>query len=184
LRELYAYLGEFFERTRQKEEKAIINKATSRRRGQSKPSEIAQQIYDQIRDSEPEWIKPYDPGFLDRSRPFDTFELPADGRPVLHESLFDGHGVEFVKGKKTVAVVHTEIKAQDPLVVVVAESGLRGLRRFPHEEKECRRVLTEFEKFVQRRERRLWELIEERTVDEEMQQKIYDVLRLLILQDT
>ncbi len=183
LRDLYAYLAEFFERTRQKEEKAIINKASARRRGQSKPNEIAEQIYDEIRDSEAGLIKPYDPGFLDRSKPYDTFDLPAEGQAVLHESLFDKHGVAFVKGKKSVGIVNTVVAAQDPLVVLVAETGLRGLRRFPHQESECRRVLAEYEKFVRHREQRLWELIEARTVDEEMQKKIYEVLCVLILQD-
>ena len=39
--ELYAYLREFFEATRQKEEKAIVNKNTSKRRGAARPADIA-----------------------------------------------------------------------------------------------------------------------------------------------
>jgi len=175
--DLYAYLGEFFERTRQKEEKAIANKATARRRGQAKPSDLAEQIYDEIRDSEPELIRPYDPGFLDKSKPYDTYDLPMEGHPVLHESLFDKHGVAFQKGKRTVGIVKTVVAAQDALVILVAGSGLRGLRRFPHQESECRRLFTSYENFVRRREKRIWELIEARTIDEETQKKIYEVLR-------
>ncbi len=45
---LYRYLREFFERTRQKEEKAILNKNKARRRGKTDPAELAAQIYQEL----------------------------------------------------------------------------------------------------------------------------------------
>jgi len=178
---LYSYLRDFFERTRQKEEKAIANKKKAKRRGPARPGEIAAQIYEQIIEQQASLLQQYDPAFVDESKPFDTFEFPAEGEVKLDQSLFNGHGIAFVKGKKTITVIDTKIPAQDPLAILVANSGVRGFVRIPHEEEECRRVLQKYEKFVRERHRRLLELIEDRTADEEMQQKIYDALMPLIL---
>jgi hypothetical protein len=179
--ELYEYLRQFFEGTRQKEEKAIANKKKAKRRGPARPTEIAAQIYEEINDKHRPLLRRYDPDFLDKSKPFDTFELPAEGLPELHKSLFDAFGVAFMKGKKTIAVVGTKTSSQDPLVILVGKSGVRGLVRIPHEEEECNRVLKRYGDFVQLRENRIHEIIEHRTADEVTQEKIYDALMQLIV---
>ena len=181
LEELYTYLREFFEWTRQKEEKAIANKKKAKRRRRASPSEIAFQIYEEIKDKESHFLRQYDPDFIDRSKPYDTFEFPAEGVAKEDRSLFNQHGVSFMKRKKTIGVVDTKIPAQDKLVVLVANSGVRGLVRIPHEEKECRRVLRTYGEFVRDREQRIRELIEQRTADEDMQEKIHEALMPLIL---
>ncbi|MBW2069587.1 MAG: SAM-dependent DNA methyltransferase, partial [Deltaproteobacteria bacterium] len=68
--ELYDYLREFFERTRQKEEKAIANKKKAKRRGPARPGEIAAQIYQEIKETENHLLQQYDPDFINKSKSF------------------------------------------------------------------------------------------------------------------
>jgi hypothetical protein len=177
---LYAYLREFFEQVRQKEEKAIANKKRAKRRGPAKPSEIAAEILEEIREKDAYLLQRYDPGFLDPSKPYDTYELPSVGEPSHDQTLFAANGVAFRKGKKPVAMVETKNAAQDALIVLLARSGVRGLVRVPHDEAECRRVCDRYSDLVGRREMRVRELIQLRTADEDMQVKIYDILMPLL----
>jgi len=179
---LYGYLREFFERTRQKEEKAILNKNKARRRGKTDPAELAAQIYQELAESHGEFLRRYDPDFLDKTRPFDTYEIPAEGVPVPYRDMFVPHSVRFIKGKKTqTALLRTQSPVQDDLIVLICRSGLRGLVRVPHEENECRRVLGAYEGFIGKRENLLRRLIEERSADEDLQRVIYDALLPLVL---
>jgi len=173
--ELYNYLRDFFELTRQKEEKAIVNKKRAKRRGPARPSDIAEQIYQDITENEPQLLRKYDPDFIDKAKPFDTFEIPAEGSAGAFSDMFTANGVRFIKGKKRqTALIEVTHPVQVDLIVLVAQSGTRGFVRIPHEEEECQRVLQEYEKFTRRRDGRLRQLIEDRTADEDMQQKIYD----------
>jgi hypothetical protein len=180
--ELYSYLREFFEFTRQKEEKAIINKGTAKRRGPARPAEIAAQIYKDIAENHPQLLRQYDPDFLDRSKPFDTFEIPANGTAELFSDMFTEHSVRFMKGiKMRVALIQTGSHAQDELMVLVANSGVRGLVRLPHEDDECHEVLQEFERFINQRENQVRQLIKERTADDGIQEDIYNALVPMLL---
>ena len=179
---LYGYLREFFERTRQKEEKAILNKNKARRRGKTDPAQIAAQIFDEIAESCGEFLRQYDPDFLDRTQPFDTFEIPAEGEPAPYRDMFIPHGVRFIKGKKTqTALLKTSNPVQDDLIVLLCRSGIRGLIRVPHEDRECRRVLGLYESYIGKRENMIRRLIEERTADEDLQKMIYDAMQPLVL---
>lgn len=170
---LYDDLRYLFDRFRVIEERTNINKSISRNQGKIRPQMIAEEIYHDICDKEGHLLKQYDTHFFDKEKPYYVFDLPSDGIPQIQESLFNEHGVTFVKGKKTVGVVETKIPAQEKLVVLVAQSGVRGLVRFPLEEEECHRVYKTYEQFVHLRENRIRELIEGRTSDEDLQEKIY-----------
>lgn len=176
--ELYRYLRDFFEWTREKEEQAIANKKKAKRRGAAQPGEIAAQIFDEIANKHGRLLRRYDFDFVDCDKPYDTFELPAAGEAERHKDLHQAHGVRFVAGKrkKPVAIVETKIPEQDELLALVANSGVRGLVRAPHEPEECRRVCLEYSRFLQTRERKLRELVEERTADEELQEKVLEAL--------
>ena len=178
---LYEYLRDFFELTRQKEEKAIANKKKAKRRGPARPSEVAAQIYQEIEDKEAHLLRQYDPDFIDKAKPFDTFDLPSEGMPKQQESLFAAHGVAFVKGRKTIDLVEAKTKAQVRLIILVAGSGVRGLVRVPHDEDECRRLFHHYEDFVLRRRNRVREMIEDRTADEDMQMKVYEALMPMLV---
>ncbi len=177
---LYAYLREFFEQVRQKEEKAIGNKKRAKRHGPAKPSEIAAELLEEMKTNDPGLLQSYDPGFLDQSKPYDTYELPTIGDASNGQTLFVAHGVAFMKGRRTVAAVETKNAAQDALIVLLARSGVRGLVRVPHDEEECRRVHDRYSDLVGRREVRVRELIQLRTADEDMQGRIYDILMPLL----
>lgn len=181
--ELYGHLRQFFEWTRQKEAISNINKKRANQR-QATPREIAAEILEEIKETEPKLLRRYDPDFLDHAKPFDTFEVPAVGKPQLLrelQGLIYDNGVAFMKGKRSVKIIETKIPEQDPLLLLLARSGVHGLVRVPHEKEDCECVLAEYEDFTRRRETRVRELIENRTADEEMQEKIYQAMMPMIL---
>lgn len=181
--DLYRHLRDFFELTRQKEEKAIANKKVAKRRGAARPADIAEEIFHEIVENEGRLLREYDPDFIDKSKPFDTFDLPTDGTAEPLSDMFVANGVRFTRGKKkqVLGLVESKFRHQDPLIILVAESGVRGLVRFPRDEEECLRLRQTYGKFINQRNRRMRELIEDRTADEEMQEKIFESLLSLIL---
>ncbi len=180
INELYSHLRRFFESVRQKEEKAIANKKIAKRKGPARPSEIASLIYDEIAENEGGLLRHYD-DFIDTNKPFDTFDLPHEGSPESVKDILSPHGVRFKKGKRELVFIKTKIEEQDVLVVLVASSGVRGLVRVPHEADEAARIYERYRRFINQRERRIRELIESRTADEDMQEKIYEALMPLIV---
>jgi methylase of polypeptide subunit release factors len=179
--ELYTYLGEFFEATRQKEEKAIINKNTARRRERIRPDDIAAQIHKEISENEPDLLRQYESHFLDKSQPFDTYDLPTDGEAKPYSDMLVTQAVKFTKGAKTqVALIPTVTGSQAQLITLLANMGTRGLVRVPHDDADCIRNLEEFREFVERRDERIKELIQERTADEGMQEEIYNAVVLML----
>ena len=181
LNELYSYLREFFELTRQKEEKAIANKLQTQKRI-VRPRDIAVQIYEEMKQEYPHLLKTYDMDFFDKYKPFDTVEIPSEGKPVAVEDLIEGNGVKFVKRKKTLAFLNTTSLAQADLITLLAESGAYGLVRIPHEESECLRLTDKYRKFIQERDKTIKILAEERTKDTDLQNKILESLTPLMLQ--
>ncbi|MCK4657480.1 MAG: hypothetical protein KAT85_10620, partial [candidate division Zixibacteria bacterium] len=171
--ELYDYLRDFFEQVRRKEEAAIRNKNLARRRMKLKPADIAAQILEEIGESETWLLQQYDPDFVDTNKLFDTFDIPQEGTPQESPDMLEGRGLRFVKGKKqTTGRLKTQHKAQDDLIVLLVENGHRGLLRIPHERHEAKHVLISYSKFLDERDERLRSLIEERTSDEDFQEKI------------
>jgi hypothetical protein len=180
--ELYDYLREFFEVTRQKEEKAIINKNKARRLALVRPAEVAAQMLAEIKADHPELLRRYAPDFLNLNRSLDTYDLPGEGQPQELRDLYHDRGVVFMKGKKRIAAIDTHVPEQDPLIILLAKSGVRGLVPIPHEKDECQRVFQEYGDFIRRREETVRGLIANRTLDEEMQEKISAALMPLIVQ--
>ena len=176
LNKLYNYLAEFFEWTRQKEEKAILNKGANSRRGKTQPVDIARQIMSEIEEKEQKWLKTYESNFLDSSKPFDTYDVPLAGIPEVFSDLFTSTGVKFNLGRKKRLEISTRTEIQAKLLCEVSKWGIRGLVRIPYQEDECENVLNSYSRFMRQREDRIWQLIEERTKDEDIQQKIYESL--------
>lgn len=181
LDDLYAYLHEYFEYTRLKEEKAIANKKRSKRKVTAGPRDIALQIYKDVVEEHKHLLKNYT-DFIDKTKPFDTQEIPVEGTPVIYSDLIDGDGVEFRKGKKRVAFLSTESSAQNELIVLLVGSGMRGFVRLPHGEDECAELIKKYHRFVTERDQIIRNMIEERTSDELMQEKVYESILPLILQ--
>jgi hypothetical protein len=118
--------------------------------------------------------------FLDKTQPFDTYDLPSMGEASPYSDMLVAHAVEFTKGAKTrMALISTITQSQAQLIALLANTGIRGLVRVPHDEGECSRTLGEYREFIDRREARLRELVEERTADEDTQEKTLSALRAL-----
>lgn len=178
---LYDYLREFFEATRQKEEKAIANKNTAKRRGAGSPNDLANQIYQQINEHEPRWLRRYDPDFVSHEKPYLVYDTPDDGVPELTNDMFaNGGSVRFTKGKKQTAIIETRYPWQAELLTFLAANGVRGLVRVPLHEGDCKTLRQAFESYLIDRAQRIRELIEERTADEEMQEKVFAVLMPMV----
>lgn len=176
LNELHRYLKDFFEQTRQKEEKALVNKQQQSRKRPLRPKDMAVQIFGQIKKEHPGLLKTYESDFFDRAKPFDTVEIPLEGVPNCTEDLVDGSGVRFTKGRKSISFVKTRNATQSELVALIAESGRTGVVRIPYEEEECRQVSKTYRRHVEERNQRLKALLEERTKDGELQRTICESL--------
>ncbi|GAI27522.1 unnamed protein product [marine sediment metagenome] len=110
--------------------------------------------------------------FLDKSQPFDTYDLPSDGEAKPYSDMLVAQAVKFTKGVRTqIALIPTITGSQSQLLVLLANTGTRGLVRVPHDEAECSRTLGEYREFIEHRDTRFRELAQERTVDEEIQEK-------------
>ena len=182
INELYDYLRQYFEWTRQKEEKAILNKKRAARRELITPDHIAEQIYNEISSNHPQLLRYYEQDFLNRSKPFDTYEIPLEGVAEPFSDMFIEHGVRFSqKGKATGKVIETVSRAQDDLLIIVANAGVRGLVCLPHNDAECSKLGNDYDKFIRQRDDRIKELISERTADEDLQEDIYIKLHKLLV---
>jgi hypothetical protein len=100
--------------------------------------------------------------------------------PQSGADMFSKHGVVFVNKKKRIAFIKTKIPTQDNLVALLAQSGVRGLVRVPHEQAECERIHKKYDGFVRDRNKRIREMIADRTADEDVQDEVYEALMTLI----
>jgi hypothetical protein len=169
-------MREFFESIRQKEETAIENKNRSRRKSILPPNEIAAQIYNEIQEKEHKLLRKYEADFLKSDQPYDVFDVPEKGEAKIYYDLFIKHGVNFRKGKRHIDTVEVNSECQAKLLCLVSNSEKRGFVKIPHDEKECKRVYTIYIQFLKNRENRLRDLIEERTANEDLQEKVYEAL--------
>jgi hypothetical protein len=172
---LYAYLREFFEQVRQKEEKAIVNKNTSKRKSAS-PSELAGQVLAELKDKYGYLLRPYS-DFVDVSKPFSTYDLPTDGAAELHHDLFADQGsVRFTKGRKPLAMITTKAPAQAALIVLIAEHGVRGLVRIPLKSEDCQTLHKTYARLIEDRAQRIRNIVDERTGDPDLQEEIFETV--------
>ncbi len=177
---LYAYLREYFEDIREKEEKAIANKNRSKRKGAASPPELANQLLADIRDKHGRLLRSYS-DFLDVSRLYSTFDLPVVGVAEVHTDMFAPQGsVRFMKGRKQIAIMPTKTREQAALVALIAAQGIRGLTRVPLDPQECIELGNRYEAFVKDRAQRLRSMIAERTRDPDLQDRIFDALISLV----
>lgn len=174
---MYSYLADFFEWTRQKEEKAIQNKNQVKRRQGVRLSDIARELFEQIKENNGAILRSYD-NFLDHSQPFDTYEVPKDGKPERLDNLFQQHAIEFLSKAQASLVVETRSEAQRELLLLVVQQGTRGFIRIPLDDVSCQNLYSQYSNFLRQRADSLRAIVEETTADPELQEKIYaDLLR-------
>lgn len=174
---LYEYLRSFFEETRQKEELAIGNKNTSKRKGASSPQDLAAQIAQFLHDDEPRWFKSYREFLRDApdAGDFVAVEVPKDGLPEVHRDMLT-LGVRFMRGKRQVGFTPTSTETHAELLsIAVGEKRLAAMR-LPRTESAALSLLRDYETFLRERDRRLRELIGDRVGDEDVQTKVLELL--------
>ena len=182
LRRLYEYLHRHFELVRQKEEKAIVNKNTSARRGARTATELAAKIVAELREKHDRLLLPFD-DFVDNYGHYDTYEASATGVAERHQDMFATVGaVRFMKGKRQHALVQVRHAAQAELLVIVANNGVRGLIRLPLEPSDNERLQREWLRHLLQRNERIALLAAERTSDADFQQEIIESARELAMQ--
>lgn len=176
LDDLYSYLRDHFELARRKEELGIQNRNTSRRLGAIRPEDLADEILERIRREHPYMLRSYD-FFLDKSKPYLTVDVPQGGEPRPYKGLFHEHGLELVKGKKSLAIVELKNDAQVSLAMTLVENGVRGLVRLPIDSEGSLTMAKRVTAHIAQSRAKLRELVEERTSDEEMQATVEQLVR-------
>lgn len=174
---LYAYLREFFEETRRKEELAIVNKNVTKRKGAISPQDLAVQIAHELNTSEPQLFKTYRDFFRDAGigDKWIAKEVPAVGIPELHVDMHD-IGLRFMRGKKQLLFVELPSVPHAELAKISVTEMRREMVKLPREECHCKLLLKEYSAFLVKRDTRLRELVVERVADEEVQAKTFELL--------
>lgn len=174
--QLYSYLADFFEWTRQKEEKAIQNKNQSKRRKKVRPTDLVNQIMETIKSEYGTLLRTYD-DFIDLSQPYDTYEVPTDGAVEAHDDLFERNAIRIINKKsKQTPTITTRHEAQRDLLLLLTQNGIREFVRVPLDEEGAKAVEKRFREFLVRRQTTIQTLVEERTADPEVQEKVFTQL--------
>ncbi|MFZ1499859.1 MAG: N-6 DNA methylase [Giesbergeria sp.] len=174
---LYDYLRQFFEETRRKEEQAIVNKNTTKRKGAVSPQDLATQLAAELNTQEPHLFRSYK-DFFNESGTGDSWiarEVPAEGLPEVHVDLHDV-GVRFMRGKKQTEFVSTPSEEHAALAVVAILEMRRETVQLPRSDTLCISLHRNFKAFLDTRNRRLRQVIAERVADEEVQEKVFALL--------
>ena len=180
---LYAYLREFFEETRRKEELAIVNKNVTKRKGAVSPQDLAVQIAHELNTTEPQLFKTYR-DFLRNAGIGDNWiakEVPAEGVPELHVDMHD-IGLRFMRGKKQLLFMALPSVPYAELAKISITEMRREMVKLPREESDCKSLLKEYSSFLAKRDTRLRELVGERVADEEVQFKTFELLLMQVRQ--
>jgi hypothetical protein len=88
--------------------------------------------------------------------------------------LFDRHAIRFFVNKNSEApIIETRNDAQRDLLLLLVENGVRGFIRVPLEEEANLDLRERYARFLKQRADRLRTLVEERTADPDLQEKVY-----------
>ena len=174
---LYAYLRQFFEETRRKEEQAIVNKNVTKRKGAVSPQDLAMQIAAELNTQEPLLFRSYKDFFNESGVGVNWIarEVPADGVPAVQVDLHDV-GVRFMRGKKQVEFVGMPSEAHATLAVVAIHEMRRETVQLPRAEASCITLLRNYQAFLVKRDNRLREAIAERVADADVQDIVLSLL--------
>ena len=174
---LYAYLREFFEETRRKEELAIVNRNVTKRKGAVSPQDLAVQIVHELNTSDPMVFKTYRDFFRDAGigENWIAKEVPADGVPEVHVDMHDT-GLRFIRGKKQIHFMELPSEPHAQLAQVAINEMRREMVKLPREEGQCKSLFRDYLAFLTKRNARLLELVAERVADEELKAKTFDFL--------
>lgn len=174
---LYAYLTSHFDEVRRKEELAIANKLRAQRSQAVRPTDLVNEIAASLEREQGSLLRTYHE-LLDTSKPYDSYEIPVDARAELLDDLFHSTAIRFLeKGSAEPTVVSLRNTSQRELLSHLMSNGMTGIVRVPVEDAEVERVAESHARIIEERETALQMLVEERTADPDMQQRVLDGLR-------
>ncbi len=174
---LYDYLRQFFEETRRKEEQAIVNKNTTKRKGAVSPQDLAKQLATELNSQEPNLFRSYK-DFFNEAGVGDSWiarEVPTEGSPESHADLHDV-GVRFMRGKKQLGFVSMPSEAHANLAVLAIQEMRRETVQLPRAELSCETLHRDYGAFLDKRDNRLRSAVAERVADEEVQANVVALL--------
>ena len=173
---LYAHLRQHFEWVRQKEERAIANKKTAKKKGPAGPGTIAAEIAEQVKQEHPEAVGSWEERFMAGEPTFDTYDLPEEGAVELLDDLIHQNTLEFRKGKRLVRQLEVRSAEQAGLLRALSEAGVRGLVRVPHDAEKAKQLHEQFERWLEQRNAQIDRLIEQRTSDPGLHAQVWEAI--------
>jgi type I restriction-modification system DNA methylase subunit len=180
LDKIYAHLRQHFEWTRQKEEQANRNKKLAKKKAPAGPAALAAEVIEQIKREHPNLMRSWQRHFLMDEPTFDTYELSIEGEPELIDDLIHANTLRFRKGRQTVCDVEARTPEQAALLIALAGAGVRGLVRVPHDGEKAAQLHRRFAEWWESRMATLRELVEQRTADEDLQDRTLGALQPLL----
>ncbi len=174
---LYDHLRHFFDETRRKEEQAIVNKNTTKRKGAVSPQDLATQLAAELNTHEPNLFRSYKDFFLDAGvgDSWIAREVPYEGVPEVQVDLHDV-GVRFARGKKQIEFVAMPSEAHAALAVLAIREMRRETVQLPRAELACVTLLRDYQAFIDKRDQRLRITVAERVADEDVQTAVFALL--------
>jgi hypothetical protein len=171
LDKLYGHLRQHFEWTRQKEEKAVVNKKRAKKKGPAGPAAIAAEVVEQLKREQPALLRSWARDFLARGEAFVTYEVPAEGQPEVIDDLIHPDTVRFTRGGRRVGDVATDRPEHAALVATLADAGVRGFVRVPLDAARAAQLHEKFRAWWEQRTAALSELVSQRTRDRELAER-------------
>lgn len=178
LNELYDYLRRYFEATRQKEELAIVNKNTTKRKGAALPQDVATEVLHHVTDHEPRLLRNYNDLVSEWMVGDDNWialEIVPQTEASVKEDMLQ-LGVEYKRGKKVVKFVAAPTHTHAQLLTLAGTWGIMNFVKLPRTEARAAAFLTHARGYFSERSARLAALVAERVADVDAQEKIMALL--------
>lgn len=102
-------------------------------------------------------------------------EVPEEGVPEVHVDLHD-IGVRFMRGNKQIGFISMPSEEHAALAVIAILEMRRETVQLPRSDVLCSSLLREYQAFLDKRGKRLRELIAERVADEDVQARVFALL--------
>jgi hypothetical protein len=179
LNRLYEYLRAFFEATRQKEEKAIVNKNTMQRKGAVSPQDVATEIIQDLADNAPRFLRNYNDYVAEWMAGDDDWialEIVPQTEASVSEDMLQV-GVDFKRGKKIVKFVAAPTRTHAEVLALAGATGVMSFVKLPKTETKAALFLKAAAAYFEERTQHVIKQIAERTADQDAQEKVLALVR-------
>ena len=177
LNELYDYLRRFFEATRQKKSRRLATN-TTQRKGAALPQDVATEVLHFVTDHEPRLLRNYNDLVAEWMAGDDNWialEIVPQTEASVKEDMLE-LGVEYKRGKKVVKFVAAPSHTHAQVLALAGTWGIMNFVKLPRTEERALAFLKHASAYFSERTARLQELVSERVLDTEAQDKIMALL--------